>query len=75
MKYTEEQIEALAWKVHKLQEEIAGLKYDRIILESKIQIERGKNVELTAMVGHLSKELRTTQGKYNIIDIDYDKED
>jgi len=38
MKYTEEQIEALAWKVHKLQEEIAGLKYDRIILESKIQI-------------------------------------
>lgn len=75
MKYTKEEVEALAWKIHRLQEEIAGLKYDAIILQSKIQIERGKNVELTAMVGHLSKELRTTQGKYNIIDINYDKED
>jgi hypothetical protein len=75
MKYTEEQIEALAWKIHKLQEEIAQLKYERIIYDSKIQIERGKNIELTAMVGHLSKQLRTQQGKYNIISIDYDKED
>jgi hypothetical protein len=75
MKYTNEEVDALAWKIHRLQEEIAGLKYEAIILQSKIQIERGKNVELTSMVGHLSKELRTTQGKYNIIDIDYDKED
>lgn len=74
MKYTKEEVDALAWKIHRLQEEIAGLKYDAIILQSKIQIERGKNIELTAMVGHLSKELRTTQGKYNIIDIDYDKD-
>jgi len=75
MKYTEEEVEALAWKVHRLQEEIAGLKYEGIVLQSRIQIERGKNVELTAMVGHLSKELRMRDGKYNIIDINYDKED
>ena len=75
MSYTEEQVEALAWKIHKLQEEIAQLKYERIIYDSKIQIERGKNVELTAMVGHLSKQIRMNEGKYNIIEIDYDKED
>lgn len=75
MKYTEEEVEALAWKIHRLQEQIAGLKYEAIVLESRMQIERGKNVELQAMVGHLSKELRTKDGKYNIIDIDYDKED
>jgi hypothetical protein len=74
MKYTNEDVDALAWKIHRLQEEIAGLKYEAIIAQSKIQIERGKNIELQAMVGHLSKELRTTQGKYNIIDIDYDKD-
>lgn len=75
MGYTNEEVEALAWKIHKLQEEISQLKYERIIYDSKIQIERGKNVELTAMVGHLSKKIRTAEGKYNIIDINYEQED
>jgi len=73
MKYTEEQVEALAWKVHKLQEEIAGLKYDKIILESQLQIKRGEIVQLKALVGHMNIHIKDIENNTNpIIDIDYE---
>ena len=73
MKYTEEQVEALAWKVHKLQEEIAGLKYDKIILESQLQIKRGEIIQLKSLVGHMNIHLKDIENNTNtIIDIDYE---
>ena len=72
MKYTEEQIEALAWKVHRLQEEIAGLKYDKIILESQLQIKRGEIVQLKSIIGHMNIHIKDIEKPNNIIDIDYE---
>lgn len=73
MKYTEEQVEALAWKVHRLQEEIAGLKYDKIILESQLQIKRGEIIQLKSLVGHMNIHIKDIENNTNpIIDIDYE---
>lgn len=72
MKYTEDQVEALAWKVHRLQEEIAGLKYDKIILESQLQIKRGEIIQLKALVGHMNNHIKDNEQQNNIIDIEYE---
>jgi hypothetical protein len=72
MKYTEEQVEALAWKVLRLQEEIAGLKYDKIILESQLQIKRGEIIQLKSLVGHMNNHIKDIQTPNNIIDIEYE---
>lgn len=68
MEHTETEI-ALAHKIHRLQEEIEGLKYQIIILNSKIQIQRGTEMELKALIGHMNIHLNETATKNNIIDI------
>lgn len=69
MEHTEKEI-ALAHKIHRLQEEIEGLKYQIIILNSKIQIQRGTEMELKALIGHQNIHINNIeQTKNNIIDI------
>jgi len=68
MKHTETEI-ALAHKIHRLQEEIEGLKYQIIILNSKIQIQRGNEMELKALIGHMNIHINNIEENNNIIDI------
>jgi hypothetical protein len=72
MKYTEEDVEILAWKVHQLQTQIEGLKYDKVVLESQLQIKRGEIVQLKAMVGHMNNHIKDINIKNNTIDITYE---
>jgi hypothetical protein len=68
MKHTETEI-ALAHKIHRLQEEIAELKYQIIILNSKIQIQRGNEIQLKALIGHQNIHINNIEENNNIIDI------
>lgn len=75
MKWTEEDVIALATKIHHLQEEIEGLNSIVSMLQSKVQIEKGKNLQLQSMIGHMNKHIRQMEGKYNIIDINLNYEE
>lgn len=69
MKWTENDVIALATKIHHLQDQIEGLNSIISTLQAKIQIERGKNIELQGIIGHMNRHIRQMEGKYNIIDI------
>ena len=69
MEHTEKEI-ALAHKIHRLQEEIEELKYQIIILNSKIQIQKGNEIQLKALIGHQNIHINNIeQTQNNIIDI------
>jgi hypothetical protein len=68
MEHTETEI-ALAHKIHRLQEEIEGLKYQIIVLNSKIQIQRGNEIQLKALIGHQNLHINNLEENNNIIHI------
>lgn len=67
MEHTETEIH-LAQKIYRQNEEIEQLKGMILILQSKIQIERGNNIELKAIIGHQNLHIKNLEDQ-NRIDI------
>jgi hypothetical protein len=67
MEHTQTEIH-LAHKIHRQNEEIEELKGMILILQSKIQIERGKNIELKSIIGHQNIHIQNLEDQ-NTIDI------
>jgi len=68
--YTNEQVEALCWKIEQL-------KGDNTLLNARIIKQRGDILQLKSHIGHLNMELQRKQQDNNIeiIDITYEETD
>ena len=58
----------LAQKIYRQNEQIEQLKGMILILQSKIQIEKGKNIELKSIIGHMNIHIQNLEDQ-NTIDI------